>query len=432
VNAELLTIIPRGLFQNKSGSGCAFYASSVFGVRKIFASALLNLILIRVHLWLKNFRKLRRENVNGSFEVFCVALHAFLMKKLFSALTSTALLFALSSTARAWDYEGHRIVNQIAFASLPTNFPAIEINAENAERVAFLAGEPDRWRNTSDLPLKHCNGPDHFIDLDELPDYGLSATNLTPFRYEFAGQLALARAKNPQHFAPINPAKNEDKTRELVGFLPWAIEENYAKLKSAFSYLKTFEQFGSPEEIVNARQNAVYVMGIMGHFLGDAGQPLHTTKHFNGWVGENPRHFATNSTFHSWVDGGYIHKVGISFEEMKGRIRPAQVLAETKRASKEQGIFPVALNFINEQHKLVEPIYELNKNGGLSDYGQADSKGRAFITQQMLKSGQLLGDLWLSAWETAPIDTYLRGRLLDRTANATGVKPSKNSNPKSK
>ena len=70
-----------------------------------------------------------------------------------------AAIVVLISTAavRAWDYEGHRIVNQIALASLPTNFPAFVLTPEARERVAFLAGEADRWRNTTDISLKHCN-----------------------------------------------------------------------------------------------------------------------------------------------------------------------------------------------------------------------------------------------------------------------------------
>ena len=37
--------------------------------------------------------------------------------------------------------------------------------------IAFLAGESGRWRNVGDLPLKHLNGPDHYIDLEDLPLY---------------------------------------------------------------------------------------------------------------------------------------------------------------------------------------------------------------------------------------------------------------------
>ena len=52
-----------------------------------------------------------------------------------------------SSPLFAWNYEGHRMVNQLALASLPEEFPAFVHQPENAERITFLAGEADRWRN---------------------------------------------------------------------------------------------------------------------------------------------------------------------------------------------------------------------------------------------------------------------------------------------
>ena len=88
-------------------------------------------------------------------------------------LLAAAVVLISSVVARAWDYEGHRIVNQIALASLPTNFPAFALTPGARERVAFLAGEADRWRNTTDLSLKHCNGPDHYMDLEELMAAGV-------------------------------------------------------------------------------------------------------------------------------------------------------------------------------------------------------------------------------------------------------------------
>ena len=64
----------------------------------------------------------------------------------------------------AWDYEGHYVINQLALASLPANFPAFALTPPSRERIAFLGGEPDRWRNTSDLSLQQANGPDHYIN----------------------------------------------------------------------------------------------------------------------------------------------------------------------------------------------------------------------------------------------------------------------------
>ena len=87
-----------------------------------------------------------------------------------SRLLLLALLLPVAS--RAWDYEGHRIVNQLALASLPADYPAFVKTPANAERVAFLAGEPDRWKNVPDLPLKQYNGMDHYCDLELIPDAG--------------------------------------------------------------------------------------------------------------------------------------------------------------------------------------------------------------------------------------------------------------------
>ncbi len=344
------------------------------------------------------------------------------MKK-FLCVVSGVILFS-SLTAFAWDYEGHRMVNQIALASLPTNFPSFIRTPANQERVTFLSGEADRWRNTTELPLKHFNGPDHYIDIDELELYKLSPGSLSHFRYEFVGQLAVARAMHPTNFPPVDETRNEDKTRTLVGLLPWTLTEYYAKLKSGFSYLKTFEAGGTPEEITNAQQNIIYIMGVMGHFAGDSTQPLHTTVHHHGWVGANPKNYATNSSIHAWVDGGYLKSAGIRFPEMRSRVRPAKVFSATSPNAATPDIFPTVMNFILVQHKLVEPLYQLNQNGSLSDHGEAGSKGRAFITQQLLAGGQFLGDLWYSAWQSAPIDTFLKSQLAKRKLAETAPVPA--------
>src|SRR3954463_8690604 len=97
------------------------------------------------------------------------------MKRIFSFTAGLILSLGLSqATGLAWDYEGHRLVNQLALSSLPTNFPSFVFVPEYRERIAFLAGEPDRWRNTSDLTLQHFNGTDHYMDLEDLTSvYGM-------------------------------------------------------------------------------------------------------------------------------------------------------------------------------------------------------------------------------------------------------------------
>jgi len=339
------------------------------------------------------------------------------MKKLPAAFLSFVFLASLGiNTSLAWDYEGHRIVNQLALASLPTNFPSFVHAPAASERVAFLSGEPDRWRNTSDLSLKHFNGPDHYLDLEGLDTCGLNPEMLPVFRYDFVAQLALARKAHPEKFPQIDPGKNEDHTRELVGFLPWAITESYGKLKSSFSYLKAFEEGdGTSEEISNAQQDILYVMGVMGHYVGDASQPLHTTVHHHGWVGDNPHHYTTKQSFHSWIDGGYFAKIGgANLKELTNKLRPAQLVALNGQTAKPEEMFQATMIFIIEQHKLLEPLYQLDKDGKLSGEGENGLQGKPFLEGQLVKSGQMLGDIWFSAWQQAPPDAYLKTQLAKR------------------
>lgn len=336
----------------------------------------------------------------------------------------TAALSLCAVAAHAWDYEGHRTVNQIALASLPTNFPAFVATPEASERIAFLAGEPDRWRNTDNLSLKHCNGPDHYMDMEQLGDYGIKAADLPVFRSDFVGQLAVTRAAHPEKFPVPDPEQDADHTRSLIGLLPWSITENYGKLKSGFSYLKTFEQYGgTPAEIANAQADIIYVMGVMGHYVGDGSQPLHATKHHNGWVGANPENYRTKKGIHSWIDGGYFNKVGLpKVADMKPDIRTARLVQLGDRAARPEEVFAATVQYLEATQREVEPVYQLEKSGALSGDGTKGLEGKKYLTQRLIVGGQMLGDIWYSAWQQAPPDNFLRDQLLKRKklADAAG------------
>jgi hypothetical protein len=334
-------------------------------------------------------------------------------QKLFSIAVA---LGAFAFNAGAWDYEGHRAVNELALASLPADF-GIQLTPALKGRIAFLAGEPDRWRNIGDLPLKHFNGPDHYIDLEDLKLYGLTPETLPVMRYDFVADIALARAAHPGKFPPIDPDKDADHTRELAGFLPWAITEYYEKLKSDFTVLKTLKQYGgTSEEIANAQADIVYVMGVMGHYVGDGSQPLHTSKYFNGWdPNDNPKGYTTRQTFHAWIDGGYFKKTGgIKVETLVGKINPA---THIPNAGDPEAFFRYVVAYLVEQNKFVEPLYEMDKNGQLSGEGDKGMEGVPFLDGQLVKAGQMLGNVWLTAWlESSDQDAYLEKQLQQRNA----------------
>jgi hypothetical protein len=332
-----------------------------------------------------------------------------------------ASLTLLASTAPVfgWDYEGHRAVNQLALASLPKEFPNFVLSPEASERIAFLSGEPDRWRNVNDPILKHINPPDHFMDMEEATDAGLDLNGISEFRYTFTVQLAAGRAAHANNFPRIDPEKNKDQTRQLIGFLPWTISEYFTKLKSEFSYLKAFEQAGTPEEIANARANIIYVMGVMGHYVGDAAQPLHTTKHYNGWSGANPNGYTTARTFHAWIDSGFFNATGgIYAKSLVTRLKPASILSQPATDTGRSPLFSAVLSYVEAQQVKVEPLYQMEKAGKLDASKAQSAEGRTFLEDQVLIAGNMLGTLWLTAWKEAPVDTYLLEQLA-RRKNAT-------------
>jgi len=340
------------------------------------------------------------------------------MKRKF--FTTILVLGSLIFTAEAWNYEGHHTVNELALATLPPDFGGFELTPALKNRIAYLAGEPDRWRNIPDLELVHDNGPDHYFDLEDIALCGLTPETLPPLRYDFVAVLARARAEHPEAFPAIDPEKDRDHTRELDGFLPWAITEYYEKLKSDFSVLKAFkENGGTPDEIANAQADIVYVMGVMGHYVGDGAQPLHTTKHYNGWVGPNPKGYTTRTTIHGWIDGGYFRKTGgILAEPLVGKMHPAEQIAGVEDAG---GMFKQVVAYLEDGNKFVEPLYEMEKNGQLTGEGDKGLDGRAFLEGQIVKGGQMLGNIWYTAWKEAPEDTYLE-RDLQRRAEAADKK----------
>jgi hypothetical protein len=78
----------------------------------------------------------------------------------------------------------------------------------------------------------------------------------------------------------------------------------------------------------------------------------------------------------------------------------------------------IGLALLGALKKLVEPLYEMDKDGRLSGDGEKGMQDRPFLEDQIAKAAQMLGNLWLTAWLDAPEDPYLQKTLQQR--HATG------------
>ncbi len=292
----------------------------------------------------------------------------------------------------AWGAHGHRTITYLALDTLPTDAPAWLRDATVRHRIAYQSSEADRWRGWRATALTHENDPDHYLDIDLLDQFGLTLQTLPPWRGEYLRTLAVSKHVHPETVSAYDASEDPDRTKEWPGFLPYAIAEHYAKLQSAFNQVRVLEQIGEPSrayQLQNSRENALYHMGMLSHFVGDAAQPLHTTRHFNGWVGENPGGYTTARTFHAYIDTGVVLEHGIDY----AMLRP--MMTRTIEINRRDP-WNDTLAHIQRSADQMERLYQLEKSGALRA-----AAGRELICARVVDAATMLRELYWSAWVSA-------------------------------
>ncbi len=307
-----------------------------------------------------------------------------------------ALIGALgfSCPARAWDGHGHRVVTQIAMdgVRLDPLMPLWLSEPAAVRRAMYQAVEPDRWRSQRTPALLHINNPDHFLDIEDLESFGLTIDTMPSLRNEYVRVLAVAKSQHPERFVSYNPALDPFKDREWPGFVAHSMIEQYAKLQSSFRTLRTIEAAGvegRASQVEQARANVLYHIGVLSHFVADAAQPLHTTKHFNGWAGENPAGYTTSNRFHAYIDGGVVELHHIDYQSL----RP---LAHFDLCVKADDPWGDILAHLKRSHSHMEEVYRMEKDGSLDR-----QPGMKLIEERLLDGAGMLYAMIRAAWETS-------------------------------
>ncbi|MBI2364803.1 MAG: hypothetical protein HYV01_07345 [Deltaproteobacteria bacterium] len=66
------------------------------------------------------------------------------------------------------------------------------------------------------------------------------------------------------------------------------------------------------ERGVNTRAiefNILYYAGVLGHYVGDGSQPLHTTSHHHGRIGGNPKDYAMDEGLHRRFEVEFVRNI---------------------------------------------------------------------------------------------------------------------------
>lgn len=314
-------------------------------------------------------------------------------------LAAVLLVANILSLAVAWDAHGHRVITYLALDGLPADAPQFLREKSTRDQIAEEANEPDRWRSCDAACLQHENAPDHYLDVELLEQFGLTLDTLPPLRYEYLRTLAIAKHEHPDKVDPYDANKDKSRTKEWPGMLPWAIVEHHAKLQSAFNTLRILESLNDParaHQVAMARVNVVYHMGVLSHFVGDAAQPLHTTKHYNGWVGANPNDYTTEKSFHSFIDGGVLDLHKLTYAAIKPTMK------FDRKIGKDEA-WTAALAHIRRSFERVEELYQLEKSGALKS-----EPGKEFIAMRLRDGAETLAAYYRSAWDaSAPTEKQI-------------------------
>lgn len=157
------------------------------------------------------------------------------MKRLTIIMAAIIPLLFCSS----WGFYAHKRINQLAIFTLPG--PMFGFYKKSSVYIVEHAVDPDKRRYIDSL-----EAPRHYIDVEEYADDIDSI---------------------PQNYQDALKKYGQKKLNES-GIVPWQIQRSYYQLISAFKLHDSLKILKYSAEL--------------GHYIGDAHVPLHTTKNHNG------------------------------------------------------------------------------------------------------------------------------------------------------
>lgn len=289
-------------------------------------------------------------------------------------MAAVAALAAASTSERAWAWgpTGHQLINSLAAANLPAEMPEFLRDTRGQAAMAYYGPEPDRWRSPLEPELNAAQAPEHFIDLE----YADLVGELPKRRYDYVRALAVVQAAHPD--LPLSVEK--------VGLQPYVVEEVWERLKAAMRAYRQLQAAKADTQPVEAE--ILFYAGWLGHYVGDASNPLHTTTQYNGWTGANPKGYTTAHTIHAQFETAFVDAA------VKSNEVGAEVAAAKPKLIEDEWTQYMA--YLRQSHTLVETTYALEKDGGY--VGTGTPAARAFMEQQLAAGAVELRDLIYTAW----------------------------------
>lgn len=296
------------------------------------------------------------------------------MKRFLAAFATLATLLAVLAPeavhepADAWGFYAHKRINRMACFTLPPEmFPFFK---RHIEFISDEAVGPDRRR----YAVKG-EAPRHYIDIDHYGKGGQDPFEIMPRKWEDAVR------------------KFSEDTLQAYGIVPWHIEVMYGRLVNAF-------QRGNVDLILKN-------LADLGHYIGDAHVPLHTTENYNGQLtNQHGIHAFWESRIPELSAENYDHLVGravyiespldAAWEAVYDSHMLVEPTLQLERELSKQ--FPEDRKYVFEQRGNMRTPFRTYSREFTKAYEDAMA---GMVEQRMNRSIEVLGSYWYSAWVLA-------------------------------
>ena len=278
-------------------------------------------------------------------------------KKWFGLCVLTISIIGLSS----WGFLVHKTIHQLAVYQLPESISPFFY--ANMDKLVADAGRPDMRRNTDSTEATK-----HFIDIEA---YGEDAIRKMPLEWEAATKI----------YAKDSLLK--------YGYVPYQVIFTKEKLVEAFKKKN--------------KDSIVYYAADLGHYIGDAHVPLHTTLNYDGQLTDQK---GLHSLWESMIPELEIGTYNL-FTKHKAKYLNKPSLAIWKAVRKANELLPemlskekeVTLKFTEAEKFRVQ----MRRGKEVKSYTTAFAKAFASslknsINNQLLASSSLIADFWYTAW----------------------------------
>jgi hypothetical protein len=282
------------------------------------------------------------------------------MRKTLLLVASASLLFG--AFRPDWGFFAHEQINRLAVFTLPPEM--IGFYKKNIDYVTEAAVNADKRRYA--VPGEAAR---HYLDADH---YGDSVFTALPQSWQDA------------------VGKYGEDTLQAYGILPWHIYSMYHRLREAF--------------VVNDPALILRLSADLGHYIGDAHVPLHTTENYNGQLtGQEGIHGFWESRLPEIFSAGYDFMVGRAEYISDPRAAAWEVIAKSHQLVGE---------VLAEEKKLAlrygEKKYAFETRGKVTVKVYAQEYAREYhallegmVEKQMRASIKMTGDFWFTAWVDA-------------------------------